>query len=140
MTKQPFINDINIGFELPALIKQPTPRQLVQYAGASGDFYEIHYDKDFAVAQGLPGVIIHGALKSAWIAQVVTDWMGSDGSLQSFSVRYRAMDVPGDNLTCTATVVEKNEAAGTIRCDIKLANGTGEVTTTGDAVVRLPSR
>jgi acyl dehydratase len=140
MSEQPNINDIAVGFELPALIKRPTPRQLVQYAGASGDFYEIHYDKDFAIAQGLPGVIIHGALKSAWIAQVVTDWMGAAGSLRSFSVRYRGMDVPGDALTCTAKVVEKDAAAGTVRCEIEMANGAGTVTTTGEAVVGLPGR
>jgi len=140
MSEQPFIDDINVGFALPALVKKPTPRQLVQYAGASGDFYEIHYDKDFAIARGLPGVIIHGALKSGWIAQVVTDWMGAAGSLQSFSVRYRAMDVPGDTLTCTAKVVGKDEAAGTVRCEIELANGEGSVTTTGEAVVGLPTR
>lgn len=134
------MNDVNVGFELPALVKRPTPRQLVQYAGASGDFYEIHYDKDFAIAQGLPGVIIHGALKSAWVAQVVTDWMGADGSLRSFSVRYRDMDVPGDTLTCSAKVVEKDESARTVRCEIAMTNGAGSVTTTGEAVVALPTR
>lgn len=140
MSKQPFINDMTVGFKLPVLVKRPTPRQLVQYAGASGDFYEIHYDKDFAVAQGLQGVIIHGALKSAWIAQVVTDWMGAAGLLRSFSVRYRDMDVPGDTLTCTAKVVEKDDAAGTIRCEIDLVNSEGKVTTTGEALVELPAR
>lgn len=139
MSDQPRLGEIAVGFELPALVKKPTPRQLVQYAGASGDFYEIHYDKDFAIAQGLPGVIIHGALKSAWIAQVATDWMGAEGKLQRFSVRYRDMDVPGDTLTITATVVEKDDAAGTVRCEIALTNGAGNVTTTGEAVVGLPS-
>jgi acyl dehydratase len=140
MSEQPNIHDISVGFQLPALVKRPTPRQLVQYAGASGDFYEIHYDKDFAIAQDLPGVIIHGALKSAWIAQVVTDWMGPAGSLRSFSVRYRGMDVPGDTLTCTAKVVEKDEVAGTVRCEIEMADGAGVVTTTGEATVGLPGR
>jgi acyl dehydratase len=140
VSEQPFIDDINVGFELPALVKQPTPRQLVQYAGASGDFYEIHYDKDFAIAQGLPGVIIHGALKSAWIVQVVTDWMGAEGSLRSFSVRYRDMDVPGDTLTCSAKVVEKDEVARTVRCEIAMTNSAGHVTTTGEASVALPTR
>jgi hypothetical protein len=31
------------GLEIPELKKQPTLKQLVQYAGASGDFYELHY-------------------------------------------------------------------------------------------------
>jgi acyl dehydratase len=138
MSEQPTLTGTAVGFPLPALVIQPTTRQLVQYAGASGDFYEIHYDKDFAVAQDLPGVIIHGALKSAWIAQVVTDWMGPDGKLKAFSVRYRDMDVPGDTLTCTATVVAKDDEAGTVRCEIALTNGAGKTTTTGDAVVALP--
>ena len=138
MSSQPHFKDAVIGLELPPVVKLPTTRQLVQYAGASGDFYEIHYDKDFAMAQELPGVILHGALKSAFLAQVVTDWMGPEGSLDAFSVRYRDMDVPGDTLTCRGTVVSKDEAAGTIRCELTLENGQGKITTTGEAVVTLP--
>ncbi len=138
MSDQPTLAGTQVGDELPALVKNPTTRQLVQYAGASGDFYEIHYDQDFARAQDLPGVIIHGALKSAWLAQLMTDWMGAQGELRSVSVRYRDMDVPGDVLTCTGTVVEKDDAAGTVRCELALTNGAGKVTTTGEAVVALP--
>ena len=36
------------GQDLPELVKEPTTRQLVQYAGAQGDFYEIHYDQAYA--------------------------------------------------------------------------------------------
>lgn len=138
MSGQPTLAGTNVGDELPALVKKPTTRQLVQYAGASGDFYEIHYDKEFAQAQDLPGVIIHGALKSAWLAQLVSDWMGPQGELRSLSVRYRDMDVPGDVLTCAGRVVEKDEGSGTVRCEISLTNGDGKVTTTGEAVVALP--
>ena len=42
------LDDIYIGMELPKLYKNPSTRQLVQYAGASFDYYEIHYDKDVA--------------------------------------------------------------------------------------------
>ena len=138
MSAQPYFDDVGPGAELPPLVKTPTTRQLVMYAGASGDFYEIHYDKDFALAQQLPGVILHGALKSAFLAQLVTDWMGPAGRLASLAVRYRAMDVPGDTLVCRGTVVEKDDANGTVRCEITLENGEGRVTTTGEAVVELP--
>ena len=131
------LQNVSPGYELPSLVKQPTTRQLVMYAGASGDFYEIHYDQDFARSQGLPGVILHGALKSAFLGQLVTDWAGADGSLRALSVRYREMDVPGDTLTCKGVVVEKDEAAGTVRCDIWIENGAGVKTTTGEAVVAL---
>ena len=75
-------------------MKRPSTRQLVKYAGTSGDFYEVHYDKDFAVEIGLPGLIVHGALKNAYLGQVVTGWMGPQGVLRKLSVRYRGTDRP----------------------------------------------
>jgi acyl dehydratase len=140
MTEQVYWEDVTEGMELPSLVKEPTTRQLVQYAGASGDFYEIHYDKDFAIGNQLDGPILHGALKSAYLGQLVTGWAGAKGRLLSLSVRYREMDVPGDVLTCKGTVVERDEGAGSVRCDIWIENGTGVRTTTGEAVVSLPSR
>ena len=140
MSGQPYLEDIELGQELPPLVKRPTTRQLVMYAGASGDFYEIHYDKDFALAQSLPGVILHGALKSAFLGQLVTDWMGPQGTLQELSVRYREMDVPGDTLTCGGKVTATDDGAGTVTCEIWIENGAGTKTTTGRAVVALPSR
>jgi acyl dehydratase len=139
MSTQPTLSSVKPGDALPAVVKHPTTRQLVQYAGASGDFYEIHYDKDFALAQGLPGVILHGALKSAFLAQVVTDWMGPAGRLAAFSVRYRDMDTPGEALTCTGTVKTVDAAAGTVTVELALANAAGKTTTTGEASVTLPA-
>ena len=98
MSNQPYFDSVEIGQELPVLEKHPSTRQLVKYAGASGDFYEIHYDLEFARTTGLEGVIIHGALKNAFLAQIVTDWMGPAGRLKKLSVQYRGMDIPGDLL------------------------------------------
>ncbi|PKB66969.1 MAG: hypothetical protein BZY82_04485 [SAR202 cluster bacterium Io17-Chloro-G3] len=134
--------DVSEGMELPSLVKHPTTRQLVKYAGASGDFYEIHYDTAFAQGTGLPGVIIHGALKSAFLGQLATDWIGEHGSLKRLSCQYRGMDVPGDVLTCKGRVVRKYREGGEslVECDIWLENGKGEITTPGTAIVALPSK
>ena len=140
MSGQPHLEDVEPGQALPELLKRPTTRQLAMYAGASGDFYEIHYDRDFALAQGLEGVILHGALKSAFLGQLVTDWMGPEGTLRELSVRYREMDVPSDTLTCKGTIIGKDVDAGTVSCAIWIENGAGHKTTTGRAVVALPSR
>lgn len=142
MPQTPFWEDIEVGHELPAVVKRPSTRQLVKYAGASGDFYEVHYDKDLAVDIGLPGIIVHGALKNAYLAQVVTDWMGPDGSLRKLSVRYRGTDVPNDDLTCSGRVtkVYEQDGAHLVDCALTLENSGGEQTTTGAATVRLPSR
>ena len=128
--------------ELPQLVKRPSRRQLVMYAGASGDFYEVHYDKDFALEIGLPGLIVHGALKNAYLAQVVTDWMGSEGVMERLSVKYRGTDVPDDTLTCSGRVAKRyvTEKSHQVDCVLVLSNSSGEQTTTGTATVVLPSR
>jgi len=137
-----FWDDVDEGTEVPPLVKHPTTRQLVQYAGASGDFYEIHYDKDYAQANELPGQIVHGALKNAFLAQLMTGWAGEDGTLKKVSCQYRGMDVPGDTLVCKGTVTRKYVQYGEhlVDCDIWLQNGEGERTTRGTATVRLPRR
>ena len=82
MTDQVYFEDVQPGSELPTLRKDPTTQQLVMYAGASGDFYQIHYDQEYARANGLPNVILHGALKNAFLGHLVTDWIGELGTLK----------------------------------------------------------
>lgn len=142
MGKQVYWEDVQAGQEIPPLVKNPTTQQLVKYAGASGDFYQVHYDKDFAQGTGLAGVILHGALKNAFLGQLVTDWMGEGGTLKKLSVQYRGMDVPGDTLTCKGKVTSKYVKDGQhfVDLDIWLENGKGQATTPGKATVVLPSR
>ena len=87
MSKQPlYYDDVQVGDALPPLVKHPTTRQLVQYAGASGDLYEIHYDHHFAVKSGLKdGVIVHGLLTAGWLAQLMTDWLPSPLALRNLA-------------------------------------------------------
>ena len=80
--------DAQVGQALPPLEKTPTTKQLVMYAGASGDFYEVHYDIAFARRRGLSNVIVHGALKNAFLAQMLTDWAGSVEELSVALRRY----------------------------------------------------
>ena len=142
MAEQVYWEDVAEGMELPALVKEPTTRQLVQYAGASGDFYEIHYDKDFALGNQLDGPILHGALKSAFLGQLITDWMGPQGTLQRLQCQYRGMDAPGQPLTVKGSVTRKYQQDGRhlVDCELRLENAEGQNTTPGSATVALPSR
>ena len=142
MSEALFWEDIKEGMELPPLVKNPTSRQLVKYAGASGDFYEIHYDKDFAQSTGLPGPIIHGALKNAFLGQLMTDWIGDYGTLKRLSCQYRGMDLPGNTLVCKGKVSKKyvREGQHLVDCEIWAENSRGERTTPGEATVLLPYR
>ena len=139
MADQIYFEDVEEGTELPTLRKDPTTQQLVMYAGASGDYYQIHYDRQFALGNGLPDVILHGALKNAFLGQLMTDWIGEQGRLSRLSVQYRGMDVPGTPIFARGVVTRKGED-GEVECDIWLENAEGKRTTPGSAVVVLPSR
>lgn len=142
MAEQLWYEDVEPGTDLPPLLKQPTTRQLVMWAGASGDYYEIHYDKDFAQSTGLPGVIVHGRLKAAFLGQFMTDWAGEQGSLKKLTCSYRGMDFPGEDLVCKGKVTKKyiEDNEHLVECEIWTENKKGERTTLGSAVVVLPSK
>ena len=142
MADQVFFEDVQQGTELPTLRKDPTTQQLVMYAGASGDYHQIHYDLGFATANGLPNVILHGALKNAFLGQLVTDWIGEEGCLKKLNARYSGMDVPGSPVYWKGAVTRKFVENGEywVECDLWLENVGGEKTTTGSVVVILPSR
>ncbi|HST67477.1 MAG TPA: MaoC family dehydratase [Mycobacteriales bacterium] len=105
-------DEVEVGTELPA---QSFPIQrvnLVQYAGASGDFNPIHWNERFATAVGLPNVIAHGMFTMAEAIRVVTDWVGDPGAIEDYGVRFtRPVVVPDDDrgatLEVTAKVTEK---------------------------------
>jgi acyl dehydratase len=120
------------GQEL-TLAKNPTTRSLVQYAGASGDFYEIHYDQDFARSVGLPGVILHGLLQAAYMAQLVTDHAGPDGKLKTFEVSYRGMARPARPFTARGVV--KTVRGDTAELELWGEDEDGKRTAVGSAVV-----
>ena len=142
MTKPVFYEDIEAGSEIPALVKCPTTMQLVKFAGASGDYYQIHYDKDFAMANGLPGVIVHGWLTLSFLGQMITDWMGEGGILVKLGGSYRGMNYPGEDIICQGKVTKKyiEDDKHYVRLEIWAENPAGERTTPGSAVVILPSR
>ena len=142
MPDQVYWDDVSEGMELPPVVKHTTTRQLVQYAGASGDYYEIHYDKDYAQGTGLDMVIIHGALKNAFLGQLVTQWMGPLGALKRLGCQYRGMDTPGSPITAKGNVIRKYQENGEhlVDCDIWLENTDAQKTTPGTATVALPSR
>ncbi len=142
MAEQVFYEDVEEGLSIPDLIKNPSKRQLVKWAAASGDFNELHYDKDLATSLGFPDVILHGRLKAAFLGQLITDWIGDRGNLRKLSCSYRRNDLPGQELTCRGRVTRKyvQNAEHIVECEIWTENPQGEQTTPGTAIVVLPSR
>ncbi len=151
MAEKLYYEDIEVGSEVTPLKKIATSRMLVQWAGATGDFNPLHYEDDFAKNLGVGMPIVHGALKKAWLINLLTDWVGEKGRLKKFSCRYQGMDYPrkmktfsepheGETWWCKGKVTRKalEGDEGLVECAIWIENGLGGKTTTGNALVILP--
>jgi acyl dehydratase len=113
--------------------------QIVQYAGASGDYNPLHTDEIYATkVAGFPTVFAHGMLTMALTARLVTDWVG-DGRLLSLGSRFERQVFPGDTLTTTATVDAIEEAAEgpVVTLSIETRNEGGDRVLSGTASARL---
>ena len=130
-------DSITEGQAITELKKNCSTQQLVQWAAGSGDFYQIHYDKDFAVGTGLSNIIVHGALKNAFLGQLVHDWMGPNGRIKKYGCSYRGMDYPNQDITCKGIVRRKYEEGGEKLVDLEIwtENPEGNKTTPGTATV-----
>jgi acyl dehydratase len=113
--------------------------QIVQYAGASGDFNPLHTDEVFTTKiAGYPSVFAHGMLTMGLTGTLLTDAVG-DGKLRTFGVRFRSQVWPGDVLTATATVTDVVRSAdGTeVSLDVETVNQKGETVVSGTATAVL---
>lgn len=99
-----------------------TRDSLVRYAGASGDFNQIHYRDDVALAVGLPGVLAHGMLTMGVAVQVAVDWVGDAGRVVDYQVRFTKPVVvdPTDGavLVVTGKVGEIDAENSIVRIDL----------------------
>ena len=131
------------GDSLPPLAKPPlTTLQFVQYAGASGDFNPLHYDRRFAEQCGFPDVVAPGLLKMAFFAQHMTLCAGRVGALRRLVAKYRGFDVPGQALTSCGVIRDVSHADGkrALEIDLSLADQSGEATTIGSATIEVAAR
>ena len=134
---------VEVGTELPAQEFALTRANLVQYAGASGDFNIIHWNERVAKSVGLPNVIAHGMLTMATAARLVTDWAGDPGAVIDYGVRFtKPVVVPDDevgaSVAVSGVIAVKDDATRTVRVDVTAVSAGEKVLGRAQAVVRLP--
>lgn len=133
-------NDIEVGQSYSmVLVDDLTRTQLVQYAGASGDYNPIHTDDLYTrEVAGYPGVFAHGMLTMGMTGRLLTDTVG-DAMLTYYGVRFVSQVWPGDTLTATMTVTDIRNEDGQDLADFDVAtvNQDGVTVLTGKATAKV---
>ena len=140
---RPAFDSVEVGQELPARTYPLRRRDLVRYAGASGDFNVIHWSDRLARQAGLPDVIAHGMLTMATAVRLVTEWCGDPGAVREYGTRFtRPVVVPDDDagaaLEVRGAVVATDEQERTVTVDLSVTCAGEKVLGRTRAVVRLP--
>ena len=133
-------SELKVGDTHTARLVEDLKRtQLVQYAGASGDYNPLHTDEVFTTkVAGYPSVFAHGMLTMGMTGKMLTDYVG-DARLTKYGVRFTSQVWPGDTLDSTATVKAITETDGKklVELDVKTVNQNGVEVLSGYAEARV---
>ena len=106
------------------LVEDLKRTQIVQYAGASGDYNPVHTDELFTKeVAGYPTVFAHGMLTMGMTGRMLTNYVG-DGRLTEYGVRFTSQVWPGDTLDATATVAAIHD--GLVDLEVTTVNQNGQ--------------
>ena len=121
------------------LVEDLKRTQIVQYAGASGDYNPLHTDEIFTTQiAGYPSVFAHGMLSMGMTGKMLTNFVG-DGTLKKYGVRFTNQVWPGDSLESTATIIDIKEEDGETLAEIAIEtkNQDGATVITGSAIAKV---
>ena len=133
-------NELSVGDTHEEVVVDNLSRtQIIQYAGASGDYNPLHTDEIFTTkVAGYPTVFAHGMLSMGVTGKMLTNLVG-DGRLTKYGVRFVNQVWPGDSLTAKATVEAIREEDGVSLVDLSVStvNQDGGEVVKGSATARI---
>jgi len=102
----------------------------------------VHWDNAAARMVGNPAAYDFGRMRSAFLSQIITNWMGDAGWLWRMKSEYRRFNFVGDMTWVKGKVAGKSIEDGRCVVDLEMwcENHRGEISAPGSARVILPSR
>lgn len=137
---QVYWEDVEVGQEIPTLVKQPTHIQMLMWGGAVDDYNPMHADNEIAKRAGYREPIVFGPLIFAFLEQMLTSWIGVDGWLKKITVRHNVPAFANDDVVCRGKITDKYVKDGEhyVELQIQADYPSFEQGTIGSAVVILP--
>lgn len=95
-----------VGDRMPVLERAITLPEMVVYAGATWDWYRLHYDLEFAERKKLPGPVVDGQEFGALFVKQLQDWFGPRCFVRTLDFRYRNLMYAGETVRITGEITE----------------------------------
>ncbi|HIG02113.1 MAG TPA: hypothetical protein EYQ66_12530 [Myxococcales bacterium] len=133
-----FYKEVSVGDELPILPIDLTSSLIVAGAVASRDYTPVHHDKEAAKAAGMQDIFMNILTTNGLVSRFVTDWAGIDARVTHVSIKLGTPNLPGDTMTLTGAVSDKDDATSAVTVDVTGKNAWGNHVT-GTVTLSLPA-
>ena len=139
LRNRPF-DELTIG-ESASLARTAQRNDIELFAAVSGDVNPAHLDAAFAAQDQFGHVIVHGMWTGALISAVLGTRLPGPGTIYlDQTLEFRRPVAPGDTITATVTVREKQPQKRIVVLDTLCTNQQGETVLRGAATVIAPAR
>jgi acyl dehydratase len=137
-----YYEDVEIGQEIPAFMRETDFMNWNRYAAVNEEFVYIHMDDEAGKAAGQGAAFGMGNLRWAYVLNALRAWIGDEAEVRELSLQFRAVNHKHDVLRTSAVVTEKKQEDGEnlVVLEVNVLNQKDEKTAPGRAVVSLPSR
>jgi acyl dehydratase len=137
-----YYEDVEIGQEIPAFVRETDFMNWNRYAAVNEEFVYIHMDDEAGKAAGQGAAFGMGNLRWAYVLNALRAWIGDEAEVRELSLQFRAVNHKHDVLRTSAVVTEKKQEDGEnlVVLEVNDLNQKDEKTAPGRAVVSLPSR
>lgn len=129
--------EVNVGDQLAELSIPVTVTLINGGAIATRDYFPGHHDKEAAEALGSPHIFMNILTTNGLVERFVESWAGPMARFQNQKIKLGAPNYPGDTMTFTGEVAERDEATRSVVVSFKGKNSMGNHVT-GTVAVVLP--
>lgn len=138
-------NSVEVGDELPTVVRTCTQEAIWRNAAASLDYNPVHTDPEWVrTAQpfGIPQTVAHGMMTMSAMASVLSDWAYPvQGKIRSMDSKFVKPVPAGSTIKCTGIVSSKHfirPGENFVVVDLKAENQDGDTVAVAEAEVVLP--
>jgi acyl dehydratase len=137
VSSTPSFDSVEVGDALPDVPIEITTSLVVGGALASRDYMPVHHDRAAAQAQGMNDVFMNILTTNGLVGRYVTDWAGANAVVRGIAIRLGTPNLPGDTMTMTGSIREKDAESGVVAVEVAGKNAWGNHVT-GTVRVVLP--
>lgn len=137
-----YYEDVEIGQQIPAFVRETDFMNWNRYAAVNEEFVYIHMDDEAGKAAGQGAAFGMGNLRWAYVLNALRAWIGDEAEVRELSLQFRAVNHKHDVLRTSAVVTQKKQEGGEnlVVLEVNVLNQKDQKTAPGRAVVALPSR